>query len=102
MIFVGMHNLTEKGHWQYCMNCNPFPYTIVFVSSIGTVLAILVGILVAAVAIINLNDFRMYKQYLEQKKEAERQLQDMENPHYKNPIFKTENPAFEEPQHPML
>ena len=97
-----MHNLTENRHWQYCLNCNPFPYTVVFATSIGTVLAILVGFLVAAVAILNLNDFRMYQQYVEQKKEAELQLQDMESNHYKNSFLKTENPVFEETLLPIL
>ena len=97
-----MHNLTDNGHWQYCMNCNPFPYTVVLATTIGTVLAILIGIMVSAIAIVNLNDFRRYKQYLDQKKEAELQLQDMESPHYKNPIVGTENTVREEQEIPML
>ena len=92
---VGMHNLTEAGDWQYCLNCNTFPLLVVLVSSISIVLGTLIALLIAAIVIINLNDYRRYKQYLDQKKEAEEAM-DMLNPHFQDPKTNTQNPMFQE------
>ena len=94
-ILVGMHNLTEGGDWQYCLNCNPFPLLIVLVSSISIVLGILIALFITAIVIINLNDYRRYKQYLDQKKEAETMM-DMQNPHFQDPNTNTQNPMFQQ------
>ena len=92
-----MHNQTEDGKWQYCLNCKVFPIGIVLVTSIGTAFAILLGLLIAAIVIVNVNDYRAYKQFLSNKTEAEIALQDMENPHYVDPNKTTVNPLFNKP-----
>ena len=70
---------------------------IVLATSIGIVFAILIALLVAAVVIVNINDYRMYQQYLANKKEAEVALQDMKNPLFVNPNKETENPMYGDP-----
>ena len=50
---------------------------------------------VAAVAIININDYRKYQQYLTNKREAEEALSDMSNPLFEDPNKRTENPMFQ-------
>ena len=91
-----MHNQTENGEWQYCLDCNVFPIGVVLVTTIGTAFAILLGILIAAIVVVNVNDYRSYKQFLSNKTEAEIALQDMENPHYVNPNLTTQNPLFQQ------
>ena len=91
-----MHNQTEDGKWQYCLDCKNFPIMIVLISSIGTVFAILLGLLIAAIVIINVNDYRVYKQFLANKNEAEQALTDMQNPHFVDPKTTTQNPMFQQ------
>ena len=69
---------------------------IVLVTSIGTVFAILLGLLIAAIAVININDYRRYQQYLANKKEAELAMQDMQNPLFADPNKETQNPMFQQ------
>ena len=95
-VYLAMHNQTEDGKYQYCLDCSVFPILPILISSIGAVLAILLGLLIAAIVIINVNDYRKYQQYLQNKKEAEAALQEMQNPHFKDPNQMTENPMFQQ------
>ena len=90
-----MHNQSEDGKFQYCLDCSVFPILPVLISSVGAVLAILLGLLVAAIVIININDYRRFQQYVKQKEEAEVALQEMHNPNFKDPNQKIENPMFQ-------
>ena len=80
------------GKWQYRLHCTIVPLTTILFGTIGAFLALMLILFAAAVAIININDYRRYKQYLANKKEAEEALQDMQNPLYDSPNTKTENP----------
>ena len=100
-VYVVMHNKTKnplgKVKWQFCLGCKVFPLMIVLATSIGIVFAILIALLVAAVVIVNINDYRMYQQYLANKKEAEVALQDMKNPLFVDPNKETQNPMYGDP-----
>ena len=93
-MYVVKHNGTEDGKWQYHVQCNPIPVTTILISTIGTFFAICLGLLISAVVIININDYRSYKKYLANKKEAEEQMKMMEmsNPQFKSPDTTTQNP----------
>ena len=95
-VYVAMHNQSEDSKFQYCLDCSVFPILPVLLSSVGAVLAILLGLLVAAIVIININDYRRFQQYVKQKEEAEIALQEMHNPNFKDPNQKIENPIFQQ------
>ena len=95
-VYVAMHNQSEDSKFQYCLDCGVFPILPVLLSSVGAVLAILLGFLVAAIVIININDYRRFQQYVKQKEEAEIALQEMHNPNFKDPNQKIENPIFQQ------
>ena len=95
-VYVAMHNQSEDSKVQYCLDCSVFPILPVLLSSVGAVLAILLGLLVAAIVIININDYRRFQQYVKQKEEAEIALQEMHNPNFKDPNQKIENPIFQQ------
>ena len=78
------------------MQCNPIPVTTILVSTIGTFFAVCLGLLISAVVVININDYRSYKQFLENKKEATELLAKMKtstNPEHQSPVQFFENPA---------
>ena len=78
------------------MQCNPIPVTTILVSTIGTFFAVCLGLLISAVVVININDYRSYKKYLENKKEAEglmAQMKTSTNPEHQSPVQFFENPA---------
>ena len=77
------------------MQCSNVPVATILISTIGTFFAICLGLLISAVVIININDYRSYKKYLANKKEAEELMERMNaNPDHKSPIMMTENPNF--------
>ena len=78
------------------MNCTPIPWVQILLVSIGVILAILLGLLIAAIVIININDYRRYQKYLINKKEAEDTMQNMQNPHFVDPNQETLNPMFQQ------
>ena len=96
-VYVAMHNLeTKDGGFSFCLDCDIFPFLPVLLSAIGVVLAILLALLIAAICIININDYRRYQQYLVNKKEAERTMTDCTNPHFVDPNTETQNPLFQQ------
>ena len=86
------HNGTEEGEWQYKLQCSDIPVMIILLVSIGAFFAIMLALLIAAIVIININDYRRYKQYIKQKEEAETALQDMQSPLFVDPNQTTMNP----------
>ena len=66
------HNGTDEGKWQANLQCSNIPVTTILISTIGTFFAICLGLLVTGVIIININDYRSYKMYLQAKEEAEK------------------------------
>ena len=96
-VYVAMHNLeTKDGKYSFCLDCDIFPFLPVLLSAIGVVLAILLALLIAAICIININDYRRYQQYLANKKEAEGVLDQQHNPHFVDPNTETRNPLFQQ------
>ena len=99
-VYVAKHNLGAKGKTQeefvFCLNCTPIPWVQILLVSIGVILAILLGLLIAAIVIININDYRRYQKYLINKKEAEDAMQNMQNPHFVDPNQETLNPMFQQ------
>ena len=95
MLYVVQHNSTKDGKWQYRLHCTEVPLTTILFGTIGAFLALMLILFVAAVAVININDYRRYQQYLANKKEAEEALVDMQNPLYDSPNKRTENPMFQ-------
>ena len=78
------------------MQCNPIPVTTILISTIGTFFAVCLGLLISAVVVININDYRSYKKYLENKKEAEglmAQMKTSANPEHQSHVQFFENPA---------
>ena len=78
------------------MQCNPIPVTTILVTTIGTFFAVCLGLLISAVVVINVNDYRRYKQYLVNKNEAEELMAKMKtstNPEHQSPVTFHENPA---------
>ena len=95
-VYVVQHDGTEERKWQYHMQCNPIPVTTILISTIGTFFAVCLGLLISAVVVININDYRSYKKYLENKKEAEglmAQMKTSTNPEHQSPVQFFENPA---------
>ena len=74
-IYVVKHNGTEEGTWQAALQCSNIPVTTILITTIGTFFAICIGLLISAIVIVNINDYRAYKMYLENKAEAERQME---------------------------
>ena len=93
-VYVVKHNGTEKGTWQYQLKCKDIPLAIILGSTIGGFFAACLALLVSAVVIINVNDYRQYQNYLVNKKEAEKVMQEMTNPLFVSPNQMTENPMF--------
>ena len=78
------------------MQCNPIPVTTILVSTIGTFFAVCLGLLISAVVVINVNDYRSYKKYQINKKEAEELMAKMNtNPEHQSPVTFHENPAHQ-------
>ena len=78
------------------MQCNPIPVTTILVTTIGTFFAVCLGLLISAVVVINVNDYRRYKQYLVNKEEAEKMMAQMKtntNPEHQPSVTHHENPA---------
>ena len=78
------------------MQCNPIPVTTILVTTIGTFFAVCLGLLISAVVVINVNDYRRYKQYLVNKEEAELMMAQMKtntNPEHQPSVTSHENPA---------
>ena len=89
------HNGTEDGKWQYHVDCKSIPVMTILISTIGTFFAICLGLLISAVVIININDYRSYKRYLTNKKEAEIALNARnENAQFVSPETTTSNPQY--------
>lgn len=87
------HNGTEDGKWQHHVDCQSIPVMTILISTIGTFFAICLGLLISAVVIININDYRSYKKYLANKKEAEMMMNEMnENAQFVSPETTTSNP----------
>ena len=78
------------------MQCNPIPVTTILVSTIGTFFAVCLGLLISAVVVININDYRSYQKFLINKKETEDLMNEMKtstNPDHHSPVTFHENPA---------
>ena len=68
------HNGTEEGTWQPNLQCSNIPVATILITTIGSFFAICLGLLISAVVIVNINDYRAYKMYLQNKEEAEKQM----------------------------
>ena len=91
------HNGTEEGTWQYQVKCSDFPIEIVIGSTVGGFFAVCLVLLVSAVVVINVNDWRQYQNYLKNKESNLEQLEKNTNPLFEHPNKKIENPAYESP-----
>ena len=91
------HNGTDEGTWQYKMKCSDVPVAIIIGSTVGAFFALCLVLLVSAIVIINVNDYRQYQNYLKNKEKNWKMLGENMSPLYKNPVQKTENPRFQNP-----
>ena len=88
------HNGTDHGTWQYQMRCKDVPVAVIIGSTLGAFVAVCLALLVAAIVIINVNDWRQYQNYLKNKEMNLRHLAENKNPLFKDPAMQTENPAY--------
>ena len=63
---------------------------------IGVVLAILLGLLIAAVFTVNIDDIGNHQNYLMNKKEAYAAMQELQYRHFTDPDQETRNPLFQQ------
>ncbi len=89
-VFVVHRNASGKFRAQ--STCSPDSLAIIMGGTAGTLLLVGLGLIVAAVVVVNLNDLRRWKQYQAWKEENERRLAEHRNPLYQDKIM---NPAFE-------
>lgn len=94
-VFVVHRNVS--GAYQALATCYPIPMALVISSTVGTLLLIGIGLLVAVVVIVNINDLRRWQRFQAEKLENEMRLAEHSNPLFKDkPDSSTtiQNPAF--------
>ena len=89
------HNGTDNGAWQYQMKCSDVPIAIIIGATVGAFFALCIVILVSAVVIINVNDYRQYQNYLKNKEMNVKCLAENINPLFADRNQRTENPAYQ-------
>ena len=67
---------------------------IILGATIGGFVAACIALMASALIIINVNDWRQYQNYLVNKQEAEKVMQEMTNPLFVSPETPFENPMF--------
>ena len=90
------HNTSEgdaQDQWQYQVRCETFPLLLTIGITVGIFFAVCIGLLVAAVVIINVNDYREYKRFEAEKRVAIGEMEKHDNPTYHSPVQMNENPA---------
>ncbi len=87
-----------SGLFRPLSTCDPDSMMIILGGTAGTLLLVGLGLIVAAVVVVNLNDLRRWQQYQAWKAENERRLGEHRNPLYQEKGATTEtfhNPAFQ-------
>ena len=88
------HNGTDEGTWQYKMKCSDIPIAIIIGSTVGAFFALCLVLLISAIVIINVNDWRQYQNYLKNKEATVQQLPLNINPLFKDPKQWIRNPSY--------
>ena len=94
-MFVVHRNVS--GTYQALATCYPIPMALVIGSTVGTLLLIGIGLLIAVVVIININDLRRWQRFQAEKQENEMRLAEHSNPLFmekQNQSTTVQNPAF--------
>ena len=89
------HNGTDDGTWQYQMKCSNIPIELIIGITVGSFFGLCLALVISAIVIININDWRQYQNYLKNKQFAESAFNENINPLFANPMQKTENPAYQ-------
>ncbi len=95
-LFVVHRNVS--GRFRPLSTCDPDSMMLILAGTTGTLFLVGLGLIVAAVVIVNLNDLRRWQQYQAWKAENERRLGEHSNPLYQAKGATTatfKNPAFE-------
>ena len=88
------HNGTDDGAWQYRMKCSDVPIAIIIGATVGAFFGLCIVLLITAVVVINVNDYRQYQNYLKNKEMNLKCLGTAENV---NPLFKDQNQKIQNP-----
>ena len=83
-----------NGTWQALTTCSAVPLALILGTTFGTLFLVGIGLLVAAIVIININDLRRWQQYQAWKAENEGRLGEHSNPLYQEKATTFKNPAF--------
>ena len=89
-----------SGLYRALTTCAPDSMLLILGGTAGTLLLVGLGLIVAAVVVVNLNDLRRWQQYQAWLRENEQRLGECDNPLYESKAEKTaettiKNPTFE-------
>ena len=90
------HNGTDDSSWQYQMKCSDIPIAVIIGATIGSFFALCLVLLITAVIVVNVNDYRQYQNYLKNKEMNVKHLAENVNPLFGDPNQKIENPEMKE------
>ena len=88
------HNGTDDSSWQYQMKCSDIPIEVIIGATIGSFFALCLVLLITAVVVINVNDYRQFQNYLKNKQMNVKHLAENVNPLFADQTQKIENPAY--------
>lgn len=81
----------ESSRWDYkAFNCSAVPWQALLGTAVGVFLAIVIGVAIALVVMVNLKDLREYKRFVKSREEANRMMSTKVN----NPLFQRARKSY--------